>query len=435
MSKQIKGNHKHLTQDDRIYIEKSLDLKMPFREIAKYLMKDPTTISKEVRLHRRLKPRNPFNQENNCTRRIKCSLKNVCGTGECGQMLCKGCPMCNERCVEFEAIRCVITDKAPYVCNGCTKKSNCRMEKHYYKASHAHTEYEHLRSSSREGINLTEAEIVHIDDFVSPLIQKGQSIAHVYAGHKDDIPFTSKTLYNYVNHGVLSVRNLDLPRKVKYKPRKKHKEATKRDRKSLVGREYSDFTKLMQECPDTDVVEMDTVEGTKGGKAILTLFFRSSKFMLAFLTKDKTMNSVLEVFEYLESELGTDLFRSTFPLILTDNGSEFLDPLLLENGNGNVRRTSIFYCEPYASYQKGMLEKNHEYIRYILPKGSSFDSLSQKDISFMLSHINSTARTSINCRTPFELASLLVDERVIRAAGIQRIEHDDVCLRPSLFIK
>lgn len=249
------------------------------------------------------------------------------------------------------------------------------------------------------------------------------------------MPFTSKTMYNYVNHGVLSARNLDLPRKVKYKPRKKLKETPKRNRKTLVGREYSDFSALMQECPDTAVVEMDTVEGTKGGKAILTLFFRSSKFMLAFLTKDKTMNSVLGVFEYLESELGTDLFRNTFPIILTDNGSEFLDPLLLENGNGNARRTSIFYCEPYASYQKGMLEKNHEYIRYILPKGPSFDALSQKDISFMLSHINSTARASINCRTPFELASLLIDERVIRAAGIQRIEHDDVCLRPSLFRK
>lgn len=435
MSKQIKGNNKHLTQDDRIYIEKSLDLNMPFREIAKYLSKDPTTISKEVRLHRIVKSRNPFNQENNCTRRIKCSLKNVCGKDECGQRLCRGCPICNEKCAEFEAIRCSITAKAPYVCNGCTKKSNCRMEKHYYKASRAHADYEKLRSSSREGINLTEAEIAHIDEFVSPLIQKGQSIAHIYAGHKDHIPFTSKTLYNYVNHGILSARNLDLPRKVKYKPRKIRKETPKRDRKSLVGREYSDFTALMQECPDTAVVEMDTVEGTKGGKAILTLFFRSSKFMLAFLTKDKTMKSVLEVFEYLESELGTDLFRNTFPLILTDNGSEFLDPLLLENGKGNVRRTSIFYCEPYASYQKGMLEKNHEYIRYILPKGSSFDSLVQEDISLMLSHINSTARTSINCRTPLELASLLVDDRVIRAAGIQRIEHDDVCLRPRLFKK
>lgn len=157
--------------------------------------------------------------------------------------------------------------------------------------------------------------------------------------------------------------------------------------------------------------------------------------MLAFLTKDKTMNSVLEVFEYLESELGTDLFRSTFPLILTDNGSEFLDPLLLENGNGNVRRTSIFYCEPYASIPEG-----HAWKRTMstydtsLPKGSSFDALSQKDISYAESY-KQHSETSINCRTPFELASLLVDERVIRAAGIQRIEHDDVCLRPSLFQK
>ncbi len=82
-----------------------------------------------------------------------------------------------------------------------------------------------------------------------------------------------------------------------------------------------------------------------------------------------------------------------------------------------------------------MLEKNHEYIRYLLPKGSSFDGLSQDDVSLMLSHINSTARTSINGRTPFELASLLLNERVIKATGLGRIEHDDVCLKPSLFKK
>ena len=135
--------------------------------------------------------------------------------------LTSGCLLCNERCEEFEAIRCGMTDKALYVCNGCTKKLNCRVEKHYYKASSAHREYEHLRPSSRADINLTEAEIVHIDDFVSPIIQEGQSIAHSHAGHKGEMSFTSRTLYNYVNHGVLSARNLDLPRKIKYKPRKK----------------------------------------------------------------------------------------------------------------------------------------------------------------------------------------------------------------------
>lgn len=435
MSQESKGNHKHLTQDDRIYIEKSLDLQVPFKDIAKYLIKDPTTISKEIRLHRKVKQRNPFNQSNNCTQRIKCSRKNVCGHEECGQMRCKECSVCNERCGDYKPVRCAITDKAPYVCNGCQKKSACRMEKHYYNASHAHTEYIQTRSSSREGINITEAEIVHIDELIAPLIKKGQSIAHIYAGHKNDIPFTSKTLYNYVNDGVLSARNLDLPRKVKYKPRKKHKETPRKNRKLLIGREYSDFTSFLLGAPDTDVVEMDTVEGVKGKKAILTLFFRSSKCMLAFLIADKTSSSVLKVFEYLEAELGTTLFRRTFPLILTDNGAEFADPIILERGKNNTKRTSIFYCEPYASYQKGMLEKNHEYIRYVLPKGSSFEGLSQKDISILLSHINSTARTSINGLTPLELASLLIDDRVIRAAGLEKIEHDNVCLRPSLFKK
>lgn len=332
MFKQIKGDHKHLTQDDRIYIEKSLDLKVPFREIAKSLLKDPSTISKEVRLHRKVKPRNPFNEDNNCIRRTDCSIKNVCGTGECRPMLCRKCPLCNEKCKEYKPITCGITNKAPYVCNGCTTKSSCRMEKHYYKASHSHSEYERVKSSSRKGINLTEAQIDYIDDLVSPLIRKGQSIAHIYAGHENDIPFTPKTLYNYINSGFLSARNLDLPRKVKYKPRKKHIESTKRNRKSLVGREYSDFTALMQECPDTPVVEMDTVEGRKGGKVILTLFFRSSKCMLAFLSKDKTMDSVLKIFGYLEATSGSDLFRSTSPLMLTDNGSEFADPVKFESG-------------------------------------------------------------------------------------------------------
>lgn len=155
--------------------------------------------------------------------------------------------------------------------------------------------------------------------------------------------------------------------------------------------------------------------------------------MLAFLIQDKTMNSTLKVVEYLETTLGSKLFRRTFPLILTDNGSEFADPVLFETGIGNLKRTSIFYCEPYSSFQKGMLEKNHEYIRYLLPKGSSFDGLFHEDVSLMLSHINSTAREIINGRKPFELASLLLDQCVIRAAGIQRIEHHDVCLRPSLF--
>lgn len=141
------------------------------------------------------------------------------------------------------------------------------------------------------------------------------------------------------------------------------------------------------------------------------------------------------MFNRLEKALGTALFLKTFPVILTDNGSEFLNPILLESGLDSFVRTNIYYCDPNSSYQKGMLEKNHEYIRYIIPKGKSFDDYTQDDITLMINHINSTARDSLNGRTPFELASLLLDPFVIESLGLKKIEHDDVTLKPSLLRK
>lgn len=143
----------------------------------------------------------------------------------------------------------------------------------------------------------------------------------------------------------------------------------------------------------------------------------------------------MKVFNHLENALGTILFLKTFPVILTDNGSEFLNPNLLETGFDSFVRTSIYYCDPNASYQKGSLEKNHEYIRYLIPKGKSLDSYTQDDITRMINHINSTARNSLNGRTPFELASLLLDRFVLETLGLKRIEHDEVCLKPSLLRK
>lgn len=102
---------------------------------------------------------------------------------------------------------------------------------------------------------------------------------------------------------------------------------------------------------------MDTVEGIKGGRVLLTMLFRQSKLMLAFILYEKSQKEVLRTFNMFEQELGTDLFQKTFPIILTDNGTEFGNPLSLEFNNEGVSRTRIFYCNPRASYQKGMLEK------------------------------------------------------------------------------
>lgn len=435
MSKEIRGNQRHMTLDDRIYIEKCLDKRMAFKDVAKYLRKDPTTISKEVKKNRVYQRRNSYAvAPNNCIYKRECQLKNVCNFPIPCTKRCSQCASCNKRCSKYTPGTCKSLDKAPFVCNGCGKKLQCRMDKYYYRAATAYDRYKNTLSSCREGIHMTENELCDLDEMVSPLIRNGQSIAHIFAKHQDEIPFTSRTLYNYVEQNVLSVKNIDLPRKVRYKPRKGPKQSRK-EHLWLTGRKYSDFTELLQDYPETPVVEMDTVEGTIGGKVLLTMLFRNSRCMLAFLLPGRKQEHVLEVFNGLEKALGTIHFLKTFPVILTDNGSEFLNPILLESGFDSFVRTSVYYCDPNASYQKGMLEKNHEYIRYVIPKGVSFDDYTQDDITLLINHINSTARDSLNGHNPFELASLLLDRSVIETLGLKKIEHDDVLLKPSLLRK
>lgn len=436
MSKLIKGNQRHMSLDDRIYIEKALEKSILFKDIALFLSKDPTTISKEVKKHRVLKPRNTLYIPNNCKFKQGCKLNDICIPCTSHKFLnrCANCSNCNKNCFKYIPNDCLKLSRAPFVCNGCDKKNLCRLDKYYYRATTAHSKYRTVLSISREGINLSEEALSELDALVSPLVKQGQPITHIFESNSNVIPCGKRTLYNYIHNNALTVRNIDLPRKVKYKPRKHHTNKTK-DHSWREGRKYSDFLSFLGEHPETSVVEMDTVEGIKGGKVLLTMLFRNSRCMLAFLLPSKTQEAVLDVFNLLEEAMSTLVFQKNFPVILTDNGSEFINPILLETGLNSYARTRVYYCDPNASYQKGSLEKNHEFIRYIVPKGRTFNNFTQDDITFMINQINSTARASLNGRTPFELASLLLDKCVIDVLGLKEIKPNEVVLKPYLLKK
>lgn len=187
---------------------------------------------------------------------------------------------------------------------------------------------------------------------------------------------SEKEIYNLIDSGLLRIRNIDLPRKVRYRNRKKQKTTYKVDKECLNGRKYSDYLKYIQENPDTAIVEMDSVEGEKGGKVLLTLHFVSSSFMLAFIRNNNDSQSVIDIFNDIQRKIGLELFRKLFPIILTDNGSEFSNPKKIEYDNNGNQRTKIFYCEPGRPDQKGSCEVNHEMIRKIFKKGESFDDYS-----------------------------------------------------------
>lgn len=177
---------------------------------------------------------------------------------------------------------------------------------------------------------------------------------------------------------------------------------------------------------------MDTVEGIKGGKCLLTLYFVNSYFQLAFLRDYNDAQSVIDIFNFLQELLGLSTFQTLFVVILTDNGSEFSNPLAIEFDSNHVQRTRIFYCEPSRPDQKGQCENNHELIRRILPKGTSFDSLTQKDINLMMSHINSYKRKKLNDCSPYQLFSFIYGKDILDKLSISEIPANMVNLTPSL---
>jgi IS30 family transposase len=284
---------------------------------------------------------------------------------------------------------------------------------------------------SRLGVDLSIEEICELNELITPLILKGQSIAHIYATHGDRIICSKRSLYNYIDLGLFQVRNIDLPRKVRYKPRKKQ-QVLQFDQTYREGRTYKDFELYMSMHPSTNVIEMDVVEGKKGGKVLLTFLFRNCNLMLIFLMDAATQECVLKVMNELTDALGSEGMKKLFPVIITDNGSEFKAPDSLESDDFGDQRTRIFYCDPHKSYQKGKLEKNHEFIRYILPKGKSFDELTEDKVNLMTNHINSIKRASLNEKTSFELAEILLGHEFLTKLKLRQIHPDEVTLKPTL---
>lgn len=436
-------DQKHLTLSDRTYIEQELLQRASFRSIADVLHKDPTTISKEVRRYSKIYDGKRYS--GHCSRCLHLQDCDITGSDipmNCPHDYCKKskCKKCWREyppsfCSLYKELKCSKPKKAPYACNACETQKSCPLEHPIYEAAYAQRRYESTLVKSRQGINLTPEELDQLNALISPLVLKGQPLSHIFAVHADEIPVCRRTLYNYFDQCVFKARNIDLPRRVRYKKRKKCSEPRKKNLNQVYRnkRTYTDFERFMEAHPDFDVVEMDTVKGCRtAGKCLLTLLFRSCSFMLIILLPDCTQRSVIRAINDLTHTLGIRTFKKYFPVILTDNGSEFKNPWDIEKTESGTHRTYVFYCDPYVSNQKGKLEKNHEYIRYVIPKGRSMYKYTQDDINLMASHINSTARDSLNGATPFDLAELLLDKKIPVLTGQHKVSPDSVMLKPAL---
>lgn len=430
------NKQKHLNLESRLLIETLLNERNSFKSIARHLGKDCTTISKEVKAHICFDKTGAYGRAfNDCRLAFlhQCSIQKICyHCTASNARLCWTCGKCNFSCISYEKYLCPKFSKPPYVCNGCQQRSKCTLEKRLYKASYAQREYKQVRSESRSGFTFSEAELRQIDDVVSPLLKKGQSLHHIAVHHADELMKSERTLYAYINSGLFTARNLDMPRTIRMRPRKNVSRKLKVDKSCRIGRDFSCFEKYMCDHPDASVRQLDSVEGIKGGAVLLTIHFVEQQLQLAFLRQHNDSQSVIDIFNRLYLELKTDIFMDLFSVIFADNGSEFSNPYAIELDAQGNQRTKMFYCNASAPYQKGSCENNHELIRRIIPKGTDIGLYTQEQINLMMSHINSYSRKKLGNKSPYEVFEFQYGRKILDAFHLQKIPADEIILSPEL---
>ena len=385
-----------LTIEDRMLIEQLLRENYKLKDIARVIEVESSTISREIKYRRKA---------NN------------------------------------SSFICDKTNKYPFVCVNCPKKVHCNRKKFYYNFREAQKDYENKLKYSRIGIDMSIDEVEYWNDYFKDKIKdKNQPILHIFKNIENEFPKSIQSFYKYVHKGYFSSINDEmLARSFSYKPRNKKEKIKTISKDNIIkkGRKIEDFNNYIINNPNTNIVEMDTVIGKfEDNKCIMTLYFRKSKLMLMFIIKKYKPSEVYKVFNKIRNLIGDDLYKIMFEVILTDNGWEFSKPEDIEfNHETGEKLINVFYTEPYSSWQKGGIERNHEFIRYIIQKGISFDNLNKKNVIDMMNNINNIQRKSLDYQTPYELFLKQYGEDISKKFHLQQIPKDEINLSYKLLNK
>ena len=414
----------HLTIEERNTILTGVRQGCDKTTIAKMVGKDKSTISLEIKKHRK------------CT--YVTSLPKECDNYK----KCKYGRKCTDKCPDFKPFYCKRRDRTPGVCNGCSNYKSCRFTKYSYDPNYAQNQYKEMLTKSREGVNQTEETLESIAEIVVPLLLMGQS-PYVIVENHPELNITEKTLYNYIDLGLFKKWNVDnfcLRRKLSRKPTKtlqnRYKKRT--DRKYLNGRQYKDYLAFKEQSSDYCIeIQMDTVyNNITSGPFAQTFKIVEIGFMLVLFHKQKSADDMLKGMDWLDNLLSP--LRGVYSFILlTDRGSEFVKADEIEFRKDGSKRFNLFYCDPMCSHQKGSLENNHEELRYILPKETDLYSIgfnSQEKANLITSNINSVKKEKLKGKTPFELLTFYYPQIVaeLSKVGIHEVDRDKVNLTPSL---
>lgn len=400
-----------LTRHERDTVQRMLERGASCRQIARELGRSPSTVCSEVASHRFVTaPRERRGERVDASADLSAACPRLAAWPRC----CNGCG-------RYRAIGC---KRRPHV---------------FYDARAAQLCADSVLVSSRRGIDADEPAAAARLEAIRGCLRRGLSPEQMAARNGGPVDLSPSTIYRWVAAGYDGMTNMELRRKVGYRPRRRAPAASAT--RHSPRRSYAAFLGLGEDACAA-AWEMDTVEGAREDSAcLLTLLHRPSRLQLALPLAAKDAESVAAALGGVRSVLGAGGTGRVFRAVLTDNGAEFSDEgaiaALIGEEPGETR---LFYCDPRRSDQKGACERNHVEIRKLLPKGRGlrFDRLVPADLSLAMSHVNSEPRGALGFATPARaFRAMLGDDAaaLLEAYGIEDVPIDELDLTPGLIAR
>ncbi|MCQ2976378.1 MAG: IS30 family transposase [Bacteroidales bacterium] len=397
-------------------------------QIAKAIERDSSCIQKEIKNFSTIVKINK--KCDVCKKYEECKKTGLCGNnmlvGYCSS--CKDCKIAVENCEDYEPIvKCNKLRGRKKVCNGCPNFKQCRKAKLVYIAEKALKQHEENKKKSIK--KMKEIKNTEYMDALSEKIKHGISpeVALQTTENKTGEKISLPTLYLRIDRGLMKCKNIDLRNKLKREPKEEKRERNpNREKHRANGRSYGDLSEEEKTQKLDGFGEMDTVEGIKGSKLLMTLINKKTSFLFGIPINNKKQESIIKELDKLEITM-KDKFKLILEKIITDNGCEFLDYKGIEESkNGEEKRLSLYYADPYASYEKGQIENQHRLIRYFYPKGVDFAKYKDSDIIEKINRINNYPRKNLGWSTPYKEMEKIIGKEMLDKLGFYEIAIENL---------
>jgi len=409
-----------LGYDDLLMIYKYISLKFTASQIAKKMNVAPSTLYRVLTTNIEIKRKVNFS--------LSFHFHECKFVSECKKTI-KRCPA---ECERFKKNLCEKLCRFPFICDFCDSRSYCGKERHFWNPVLVYQSRLERLKKTRSHLSISKAKIEAFNDWLSPFIKKKCSIEVVHSQFPQAFPVSTATVRRWIDRSQMAIRRIDLLRAVTFRTKKQYALRRPSSDNPLLkfGHTYPYFLDYVKAHREASIIEMDTVHGLMSEEQkLLTFYHRQSHLQFGVLISNLRPTSVSHVIRILQKALG-NLFQSLFEVILADNGVEFDDliPASINADTGEIL-SNVFYTRPYNSGDKGGCERNHELFRYLVPKGHGLSDLTQKDIDFMFSMINSYPRKSLTWKTPIDVFKQYFPKDILEVLSLKKIPLEDVTLK------